>query len=216
MDDAQYLFHSDSRAKKNIAHSAAHKTGKRGGRTCRFQSDYLTAKQKKELNGEVTTARCGRPMSYEEFKKLPDTIKTYYLTELIETYEARFVDIAKMFGKENANVYKTIKKYAPKASPKNKKRKYASLVWEQFMSRADKPKAEESVIEPQAAEEEPNNELVAPVKEKASIDLVTERGVLVFRGNPAAIFTKAMLIFDSNKNYSIRLDFKEECNEQET
>ena len=60
--------------KKRIARGAfAHISWKRGG--CTLPSDLLTAKQRKEKNGEVKSYNISRPMPWCEFKQMPDDLK---------------------------------------------------------------------------------------------------------------------------------------------
>lgn len=60
--------------KKRIARGAfAHISRKRGG--CTLPSDLLTAKQRKEKNGEVKSYNISRPMPWREFKQMPDDLK---------------------------------------------------------------------------------------------------------------------------------------------
>ena len=60
--------------KKRIARGAfAHISRKRGG--CTLPSDLLTAKQRKEKNGEVKSYNISRPMPWCEFKQMPDDLK---------------------------------------------------------------------------------------------------------------------------------------------
>lgn len=67
-------FDYDCMQKKRIARGAfAHISRKRGG--CTLPSDLLTAKQRKEKNGEVKSYNISRPMPWCEFKQMPDDLK---------------------------------------------------------------------------------------------------------------------------------------------
>ena len=67
-------FDYDCMQKKRIARGAfAHISWKRGG--CTLPSDLLTAKQRKEKNGEVKSYNISRPMPWCEFKQMPDDLK---------------------------------------------------------------------------------------------------------------------------------------------
>lgn len=50
-----------------------------------------------------------------------------------------------------------------------------------------------------------------PMPEKRTIPLRVLSGKLNFSGNAGAIFTKANLLFDSAKEYDIKIIFKEVC-----
>lgn len=70
-------FDFDAMEKKRIARSAfAHVSHKRGG--CTLPSDMMTAKERKELNGEVKSYNVTRPMKWSEYKALPDDLKREY------------------------------------------------------------------------------------------------------------------------------------------
>lgn len=45
-------------------------------------SDYLTAAQKKEMNGAVKTYNITRPMPLDEFKGMPDDLQREYLRNM--------------------------------------------------------------------------------------------------------------------------------------
>lgn len=74
-------FDYDIVQKKRVARGAfAHVNRKRG--KCRLPSDYLTAAQKKEMNGAVKTYNIMRPMPLAEFKGMPDDLQREYLRNM--------------------------------------------------------------------------------------------------------------------------------------
>jgi hypothetical protein len=81
--DEEYLFRQDVKEKSHTARSARYRkthTGKRG--VVKFPSDYMTEKEKKAMNGEVQTYKLNDPMTWEEFKAMPDDIKAVYIKAL--------------------------------------------------------------------------------------------------------------------------------------
>lgn len=99
MSDAEYVYRQDLRDKKIISYGAFHK--KRGAKSkkCNFPSDYLTKKEKKKLNSEITTYDMSKFYAYDEFKKLPPDIQVEYLNGLIKKYDVTVVTVAKeVFG----------------------------------------------------------------------------------------------------------------------
>lgn len=83
MKDSEYAFISEVKEKKRTARGAHNRkthSGK-GGRV-KFPSDYMSRKELKAMNGEVQAYRLNEPMSYEEFKALPDDIKKIYIAAL--------------------------------------------------------------------------------------------------------------------------------------
>ena len=74
-------FDYDIVQKKRVARGAfAHVNRKRA--KCRLPSDYLTAAQKKEMNGAVKTYNITRPMPLDEFKGMPDDLQREYLRNM--------------------------------------------------------------------------------------------------------------------------------------
>lgn len=99
MSDAEYVYRQDLRDKKITSYGAFHK--KRGAKSkkCNFPSDYLTKKEKKKLNSEITTYDMSKFCTYDEFKKLPPDIQVEYLNTLIKKYDITVVTVAKeVFG----------------------------------------------------------------------------------------------------------------------
>ena len=87
-------FDYDAMQKKRIARGASHMKHNRKG--CSLPSDYLTAAQKRRLNGPVSTYKLDEPMNWESFKAMPE--------DLQETYQANDKMIAKLFGKSDVTV----------------------------------------------------------------------------------------------------------------
>ena len=97
MTDEEYVFRQDAREKKIIGHSAA-KRNRTGKGPVRMPSDYLTAKEKKAMNGEEKTYRLGAPMTYQEFRRMPEDLQRQYITGLLEKYDVTDRMIAEMLG----------------------------------------------------------------------------------------------------------------------
>ena len=75
-------FDFDIMEKKRIAQGArARKCGSKS-RKCTLPSDYLTAAQKKGLNGKVSTYNLSAPMTYSKFRVMPDDLQKEYLLKL--------------------------------------------------------------------------------------------------------------------------------------
>ena len=83
MPDEQYVMISDSIEKKKIAHSSHNRKthcGK-GGRV-KFPSDYLSKKELKAMNGEVKSYNLNKPMTWEEFRSMPQDLQIMYIKKL--------------------------------------------------------------------------------------------------------------------------------------
>ena len=94
-------FDYDAMQKKCIARGASHM--KRGSKSkkCTLPSDYLTAAQKRRLNGPVSTYKLDEPMSWESFKAMPEDLQKKYILGLQENYGANDEMIGKMFKKSD-------------------------------------------------------------------------------------------------------------------
>lgn len=99
-------FDYDAMQKKRIARGAAHM--KRGSKSkkCTLPSDYLTAAQKRRLNGPVNTYKLDEPMNWESFKAMPEDLQKKYILNLQETYQANNDMLGKMFGVTGVSVCK--------------------------------------------------------------------------------------------------------------
>ena len=95
-------FDYDAMQKKRIARGASHM--KRGSKKCTLPSDYLTAAQKRRLNGPVSTYKLDEPMNWENFKAMPEDLQKKYILNLQETYQANNDMLGKMFGVTGVSV----------------------------------------------------------------------------------------------------------------
>ena len=99
MTDEKFTFISDVREKKRIARGNYNKRTHAGkGGAVKFPSDYLTQKELKAMNGEVKSYRLNDPISWQEFKTLPDDIKVVYIKGIRERFRVSDSKIFKMFG----------------------------------------------------------------------------------------------------------------------
>lgn len=81
MTDERYTFIEDVKEKKRTARGYYNKV-RQGGRM-KLPSDYLTAKEKKTLNGEVKTYSMNEKIPWKEFKFIPADIQKEYIENLI-------------------------------------------------------------------------------------------------------------------------------------
>ena len=102
LPDEQWAMIEDSINKKNIARSSHNKRthcGSSGG--VRLPSDYMTRKELKSMNGEVKTYKMHDPMTWKEFRDLPDDLKKEYIKYIRERFGAPNTAIAEAFGVSN-------------------------------------------------------------------------------------------------------------------
>ena len=111
-------FDYDAMQKKRIARGASHMKHNRKG--CSLPSDYLTAAQKRRLNGPVSTYKLDEPMNWESFKAMPEDLQKKYILNLQETYQANDKMIAKLFGKSDVTVGEHRKRLGLKPTGKSR------------------------------------------------------------------------------------------------
>ena len=99
MKDEEYVFRQESRDRALVARSARNRRthcGK-GGRV-KLPSDYMTKKELQNMNGEVAVYRLNEPMSWKEFKAMPDEHKETYIKIIRNKWNPPDSRIAEMFG----------------------------------------------------------------------------------------------------------------------
>lgn len=111
MRDEEYVFFTDCREKKSVAASAFKKRRHNGkGGRVKLPSDYLSKKELKAMNGEEKSYRLNEPMSWQEFRAMPDDIKVMYIKLLREKFKISSRQIAIMMGCDPANLGREFKK----------------------------------------------------------------------------------------------------------
>lgn len=111
LNDIRYEFNQDCREKKITARSARNTrtyNGKAGH--VRLPSDNLTKKEREALNGEcIKYASLKKPMTWSEFKELPDDLKVEYVKSLREKFKLPNTAFAEMFGIDSTVVSRYFK-----------------------------------------------------------------------------------------------------------
>lgn len=99
MNDFEY----DVYRKKRVAHGAKNRKNGSKSKRCSLPSDNMTKKQWEERCGEVVSYNLAKPMTWDEFRKLPVHIQKEYLLNLIEKHSASARDISQMLGTSTSN-----------------------------------------------------------------------------------------------------------------
>lgn len=217
MNDGAYLFRQTEIERKRSGRGAFSKKNGSRSKKCSLPSDRLTARQRKELNGKLETYNLNKPMTWTEFLGIPYDLQAKYLDGLVKNYSARRNDIALMFGIQPNTLSSYIskklggKKYWDGASPHN-----ASYEWLHFVASADfKVEEVSQPVEECSVQPAPSESVKHPVAEDVPtklvpIDLEVTSGHVVFRGEPHAIFTKALMALDTSKTYKVEIYFTKE------
>ncbi len=159
MNDYEYTFLEDVKQKKSVAASARRKKNGSKSKYVGFPSDHMSKKEKEAMNGPVMTYQMNRPMSYKEFKKLPDDLKEKYLACLVDRFGVSLTEIARMMDVSTNTIYSVVhrKKFTKVRSERGRRKltEAQAVDWAEFLSQL------ESVAD--AASEEPAPTVEAPV-----------------------------------------------------
>ena len=110
MKDEDWLFVSDVIDKKITARSAMKRRSHAGkGGRVRFPSDNLSKKELQKMSGECKSYRLNDPMTWAEFKSMPDDLKVAYIKALRKKYNVPDKNVAEMFGINKDYIYRQFK-----------------------------------------------------------------------------------------------------------
>lgn len=98
MTDAAYCLRETERERKSLARMSRYK--KNGSKTkyVKLPQNNMTESEWKKMNGKIYTLTLSKPMDKAEFKSLTPELQREYLLNLATKYEARQIDVARMFG----------------------------------------------------------------------------------------------------------------------
>ena len=209
MKDEEYLFHSDCREKKNIARSArcARTHNGKGGRV-KFPSDYLTKKELNAMNGEMKSYRLNDPMSWGEFKAMPDDLKITYIKALRETYNAPDLHIARMMGTNTC----TFSNEMGRLGLRGGKVRKSNTPWDKDGFYAWYAGSPATAVDDPVVEPEPVVEVVEPIPVPVKCQrAIPDTGKMTFTGNVVQIAEALVnLLGDANVLIGITWDVLEE------
>lgn len=214
MKDEEYLFHTDCRDKKIVARSARSKrthNGKRG--RVKLPSDYMTKKELNAMNGEVKSYRLNEPMSWKEFKAMPDDIKVTYIKLLREKYGVSDTNIGKMLGVSQNGIASHLRKLgisSPKGSYGKNFDKEGWLAWCNGVPVAKEEVTEEEPIAEEPVEEEIPVEIPVEIPAPVEARAIPDVGNMVFEGYTEEILkTVGVLLGGAKVHISITWDVVE-------
>lgn len=205
-------FDYDVKEKKRIAAGArARKCGSKSKR-CTLPSDYLTAKQKKGLNGKMKTFNLSAPMNYGEFKNMPKDLQKEYLTKLYLEWGVGTVEIGKMFGCSSETVRKACRNLGINTSRCGHKMSYEQLdFWHSWLrqGREASEEAAESVVKELDSETKAETDS-EPVREHSiSNGALVQNIIFTAAGSLEELyecFANMMCKFGSEGQYQIRVE----------
>ena len=205
-NNAEAIFKQDSREKKTIGHSAAKRVGKRKRVT--FPSDYLSAKELKRMNGDVKNYRLDQPISWREFKAMPDDLRKQYLSRLKERYSATNSAIGKMMGVTESTICMEGKRLGVPSHGKGTRT--APEFWN-FVHYGTPipPIAEAKDIAPDADLETAPNKDDIPARTAKANNFGWKQGLITTKGKAAEIAEALFQLLSDSKEYRVSIEFAE-------
>ena len=111
MTDEKFIYTQDVRDKSITARSARKRRTHNGkGGSVRLPSDNLSRKERNAMNGKMEIYRLNEPMSWKEFKAMPDDTKILYIKALQKKFNIPATALATMFGVNRQTVGKMLKR----------------------------------------------------------------------------------------------------------
>ena len=99
LPDEQYVMISDSIEKKKIARSSHNRKTHCGkGGHVKFPSDYLSKKELKAMNGVVKSYNLNKPMTWKEFRSMPQDLQIMYIKKLRNEFGVPDIVLGKAMG----------------------------------------------------------------------------------------------------------------------
>ena len=111
MKDETYVFIHDVKEKGSTARSARNRRTHAGkGGRARLPSDNLTKKELEAMNGEMKSYKMNSPITWAEFKEMPDDIQKMYLLGIHNKWNVPYSEIAKMMGSYQQKLAREMKR----------------------------------------------------------------------------------------------------------
>lgn len=139
MKDEKYAFIQDLIEKKTIGRGSFNKRSHCGGSgKKKWAAELMTNKELAKMNGELKTYRLNDPMTWAEFKALPDDIKKMYIKGIQERFNCFDSSIARMFGVHQSTLLDVLKRLGMCHGNVNNHRKWDKEGFEAW-ARGEKP-----------------------------------------------------------------------------
>lgn len=176
MTDEKFLYVSDVAEKKRIARGSHNKRAHAGkGGSVKLPSDFYSRKELQAMNGEVKSYRLNEPMTWVEFKALPDDIKIMYIKALREKFGVTDKKIfEQMYGVSKSHGSKVMKGLGLSVKHYSKDTIFDKDGWEKWLNRASKDiAAADQDNEEESSADAENCEPVESEKYDVSSELVS-------------------------------------------
>lgn len=136
MTSERYAFNATVRERSELRHSASARKCGSHSKKCTMPSDYLTAAQKRKLNGEIFTMKMNEPIkNLDDFRKLPTTMQRNYFQYLIDNFGADATSLANMLGISRGTFRALTNNFAePLVLPKGRANNERKSRWAAFLN----------------------------------------------------------------------------------
>lgn len=218
MKDEKYVYIQDLKEKKTIGRGSFNKRSHCGGSgKKKWAAELMTNKELAKMNGELKTYRLNDPMTWEEFKALPDDIKKMYIKGIQERFNPFDASIARMFGVHQSTLLDVLKRLGMCHGNVNRHRKWDREGFEAW-ARGEKPtEAYQSLPKPTEEEVTEVIEVTEVTEEPKVEEPIIERpkamplsGHLRFEGKADDILSAiAVILGGANVNLTINWDIKD-------
>lgn len=205
MNDNTYTFIETVKERGHLARSSKQKV-RSGGRYVKMPSDSLSYKQKKELNGNVSTYEMDKPHTYYELLAFPVDLRKEYIEGLIEKYSPSINDFVKML-KVSRDTAKAFLSSLGIEHKRGYKSAVQSFEWRRFIG--NEPAEEPPVTIEEKPVKAPE---AAVVFESPAYQAVYVELTLV--GKPLSVAQSIPKLLDPNKEYAFSIKISEKKEEE--
>ena len=166
---------------------------------------YLTAKQKKGLNGKMSTYNLSKPMTYEEFKAMPDDLRKEYITKLYCDWGVGLVPISNMFRCSPETVRQVCKQFGISTTGRQHLSDEQKIKWLEFLGKISTNANTEDEDEDESKEE------YSERKDSSSQKIIAPAyGEIIFKGSMSEVTESmnSMLAAFENYDFVVTVQFK--------
>lgn len=151
------------------------------------------------------TYQLGAPMSWAEFKSLPDDLKRQYIRSLREKFNVNAVKLAEMFGANESYLRGIIRELGLGEKTHRNMSAAQVIAWEAFW-KGEPEKTSANNESPEEYEEEEAVIELPKTEEKMSTRCAINSGTVVFKGKAPDIAI-ALMKFLGDNEYTISVAF---------
>ena len=205
MTDETHAFISDIKERKHMARSAKAKV-KGKGRYVSLPSDNLTAKERKELNGAMSTYSMDKPHTYLELLSFPTDLRKEYMQGILDKYAPSTSDLYQML-RVSPITYRNFMDSLGIVKPRSYMTYDQKKTWRIFMGQEEDEGVK--IVEEKMAEKAQEAFATTP-----PIGEITHMTICVV-GKPLAVASNLPLMLDNNKKYHFSINISEVVQKEE-